>query len=780
MEYIISIFKNKNDVNTVYNRNVQVFFDRIKNGNNKDIINQIRTEKDKKNADLIKSKLPAATFAGTFKQRNAQNLLELSGLTCLDFDYFKTNDDVLKFKEKIKQDKFVYACFISPSGKGLKVIVKIPKEVENYKKYYKAITDYFLCENSDLKTHDLPRLCFESYDPDLYINEQSEVWDKLPIIDITTLSSQKIEVKERSEVKIIERIMKWWEKKEPFIIGKRNGSIVVLADAFNRFGIAVDVALHICLKYEQIDFKKEEIVKIVENAYSKLDRHNTSYFNDDETKHNIKSDIKSGKSEKEIKDKYKNISHQEIENTILSIKENLNNSEYWTYTKKGTISLSHHRYKEFLETNNFLKYYPKGSDNFVFVKVNENIISDVNANHIKDFILNDLQKRENIGVGPFDFMANATKYFKDDYLSFIKTAEINLKEDTNDESYIYYKNCCLQIKKGNNKVKQIDYIDLDGYVWKNQIINRDFEIIDYNDSEFKKFLWLISGQNNERFMSLVSVLGYLMHSYKTSATNRAIIFNDETISDNPNGGSGKGIFCNALSKIKRTIFLDGKQFEFNKSFAYQTVSADTQVLVFDDVKKNFAFENLFSLITEGITLEKKNKDAIKIPISKSPKVVITTNYTIGGIGGSFERRKFEIELSSYFNSKHTPVDEFGHMLFDDWDEKEWLKFDNLMVYCLQYYLDNGLVKSNYQNLEVRKFIKETSYEFYEWVNDGNITESIRLYKSTLFSDFQQEYPDTKKYLSQKRFNNYLKSYALFNKLTSNEGRDLVGRYIQFN
>lgn len=780
MDYIISIFKNKNDVNTVYNRSVHVFFERIKSGINKDIIQQIRNAKDKNIADGIKGKLPAATFAGTFKQRNTQNLIELSGLTCLDFDYFKSIEDVKTFKETIKQDKYVYACFISPSGKGLKVIVKIPKEIDNYKKYYKALTDHFLCENSDLKTHDIPRLCFESYDPDLYINEQSEIWTTLPLNDVTNLASPKIEIKERSEVKIIERIMKWWEKKEPFVKGNRNGSIVVLADAFNRFGIKEDVCLHICLKYELEDFKREEITKIVENAYSKTERHNTSFFNDEDTKFNIKNDIKSGKSEKEIKDKYSDIPEPEIENTILSIKENLNNSEYWTYSKNGKIILSHHRYKEFLETNNFLKYYPKGSDNFVFVKVNENIISDVNANHIKDFILTDLQTRKNIGVAPFDFMANATKYFKDDYLSFLKTAEINLKEDTNDEAYIYFKNCCLQIKKGTNKINQIDYIDLDGYVWKNQIINRNFDVIDYNDCEFKKFLWLISGQDTERFMSLVSVLGYLMHSYKTSATNRAIIFNDETISDNPNGGSGKGIFCNALSKIKRAVFLDGKQFEFNKSFAYQTVSADTQILVFDDVKKNFAFENLFSLITEGITLEKKNKDAIKIPIDKSPKIIITTNYTIGGVGGSFDRRKFEVELSSYFSAKHTPIDEFGHMLFDDWNEKEWQKFDNFMVYCLQYYLNNGLVRSNYQNLEVRKFIKETSYEFYEWVNDGNINHSERLYKSNLFNDFQQEYPDTKKYLSQKRFNSYLKSYALFNKLTVSEGRDIHGRFIQFN
>ena len=73
--------------------------------------------------------------------------------------------------------------------------------------------------------------------------------------------------------------------------------------------------------------------------------------------------------------------------------------------------------------------------------------------------------------------------------------------------------------------------------------------------------------------------------------------------------------------LKKNIVINGKEFSFEKSFAYQLVSADTQVLTFDDVRKNFPFENLFSVITEGITLEKKNKDAIKIPYEESPKVV---------------------------------------------------------------------------------------------------------------------------------------------------------------
>jgi hypothetical protein len=68
---------------------------------------------------------------------------------------------------------------------------------------------------------------------------------------------------------------------------------------------------------------------------------------------------------------------------------------------------------------------------------------------------------------------------------------------------------------------------------------------------------------------------------------------------------------------------------------------------------------------------------------------------------------FEVELSSYFGTHHTPFDQFGSMLFEDWDEQEWARFDHYMINCLNYYLKNGLVESEAKNLELRKFINET-------------------------------------------------------------------------
>ena len=64
--------------------------------------------------------------------------------------------------------------------------------------------------------------------------------------------------------------------------------------------------------------------------------------------------------------------------------------------------------------------------------------------------------------------------------------------------------------------------------------------------------------------------------------------------------------------MKNVLRIDGKNFRFDKSFPFQSVNPDTQIMFFDDVNKKFGFEKLFSIITEGITIEKKNKKIPKI------------------------------------------------------------------------------------------------------------------------------------------------------------------------
>jgi hypothetical protein len=181
-------------------------------------------------------------------------------------------------------------------------------------------------------------------------------------------------------------------------------------------------------------------------------------------------------------------------------------------------------------------------------------------------------------------------------------------------------------------------------------------------------------------------------------------------------------------------------------------------------------------VTEGITLEKKNKDALKLPVNKSPKIVITTNYTIGGEGGSFERRKFEVELSSYYNEKHSPFEEFGHMLYDDWSEVEWDKFNNFMIYCVQFFLQKGLITYEFHNLATRKLINNTSFDFYEWIEDEKLVTNDRIDKRQIYEQFITDHEDYKKYTSNKKFSRWLDLYASYKGYEIIKGKSNGVRY----
>lgn len=101
-----------------------------------------------------------------------------------------------------------------------------------------------------------------------------------------------------------------------------------------------------------------------------------------------------------------------------------------------------------------------------------------------------------------------------------------------------------------------------------------------------------------------------------------------------------------------------------------------------------------------------------------------------------------------------------------------------MLYCLQNYLLNGLLEHDFYNLEIRKFIKETSFDFYEWSNEkDNIELDKRIYKSALYNSFTDEYSDYKKWLSNKRFWQWIDIFIKQKKYTIEHGKDLGGRWV---
>jgi hypothetical protein len=136
------------------------------------------------------------------------------------------------------------------------------------------------------------------------------------------------------------------------------------------------------------------------------------------------------------------------------------------------------------------------------------------------------------------------------------------------------------------------------------------------------------------------------------------------------------------------------------------------------------------------------------------------------------------------------LDEFKKLMFGDWGDDEWCQFDNYMIGCLQGYLNTGLVKSKFVNLNVRQLSAETCHDFIEWCGlvdnaapNGLLDPGNRVYKQDLYNEFISEYPDygpkSRMTISRTRFYKWLTAYAMFKEgVPPEEGRDQQGRWIR--
>jgi hypothetical protein len=100
-------------------------------------------------------------------------------LYVLTFDGFRDEQHLFSKREELINDNYSYCVFISPSGDGLKVLVRVPKDPMNHKKYFNSLQKYYNCEQFDVTSKNISSVCYESYDPEIYVNELSFTWSDL-------------------------------------------------------------------------------------------------------------------------------------------------------------------------------------------------------------------------------------------------------------------------------------------------------------------------------------------------------------------------------------------------------------------------------------------------------------------------------------------------------------------------------------------------------------------------------------------------------------------------
>ena len=225
----ISIYESLYDVDSSHVITVGQALGRIKKGKSKDKVEQIRRLGSGKERDSVKKSLPSPLFSGVFKSRNDNNIISYTGLICLDFDHCK----IVEKMSELKRNKYVIACWVSPSGNGVKALVEV-SQPERHLQHFDAMLEDF--KDLDPTGRNLSRVCFESYDPDMYIARKWEVYDRMleKVYDA-------VPVKVTTENSIYEKLKKWMiNKGEGFFEGNRNNFVFKLACGCLRFGLTKD------------------------------------------------------------------------------------------------------------------------------------------------------------------------------------------------------------------------------------------------------------------------------------------------------------------------------------------------------------------------------------------------------------------------------------------------------------------------------------------------------------------------------------------------------------
>ena len=787
-----SAFKNLFDSKeTPFELSLNDFHDRVKLGNDPLIekIQKIRNpETTKEEKDRLKKSLLSICFSGTFNKRTDNDLIKHSGVFCADFDKYPNEETLLSERKRIEEDKHTLHCFRSPSGNGLKVLVRIPEsDKHEHKRRFKAYEKYINSEYFDPACCNLSRVCFESYDPNAFINQLCDEFTEIAPQDgykITEL--KKTDVTLTDDYKICEYLVEKWKHSTSFSDGERNNHIYKLAALCCTYGVAEDTAFNYIFNNVVIGgFSQRETENTVSSAYNRVP-FGTEAFKDYEKENEISKLIRKGNTPQEIAIKTK-----VTEKQVIEIKEVIQNNfdTFWDIikVKKGKkeeekVIFEPFKIKGFLSQHGFRKYLPNEISDSQYLLIKQNKVKTVSRDYIitfmTDFVNPDKSDKGSQLVFN-EFFNNSYRICSEDGLKKLvdneKDFDKKILKDTKTNVFLLFKNKVINIAK--NSIKEIDYIDLNKYVWEQRIIQRNFTPQENHTNDFQDFVSKICNKEPNRIKSLESTIGYLISNHKDKRYQKAVILNDQEINDTPNGGSGKSLLFYALQRFKNGVQLDGKVFSHQKSFNYSGITHETELMCFDDVKKNFNFEALFSLITEGIEIEQKGKDKFFIPFEDSPKIVITTNYVIKGSGGSHERRRHEVEFYQYFNAKKSPLDEYGKQLFNDWSTEEWVNFDNYMIANVQYFLSNGLIQVDSINADIKRFIQQTHEDFYDWAKDeDNLLEGARCYNNKTIRAFTDDNKGWEKTLTNKTFMSWVNNYSNFMDYKLEKGRDGIGRY----
>lgn len=343
-----------------------------------------------------------------------------------------------------------------------------------------------------------------------------------------------------------------------------------------------------------------------------------------------------------------------------------------------------------------------------------------------------------------------------------------------------------------NDIQVVPYEDLPKhlYLWEQNIKDRSFELSDicleeeFNQSVIWRYLKRMVGitpdlehidhdelykfhpELSARFFSLISILGSFLSTYKDVDQSIMPIFEEDVITASKGGGTGKGLIMRIIGFLRHVVHIDCKNWKPSKAFAWDQVDIDTDIIHLEDYEPGyFKISDLNNVITSDMNIEYKYEGTFSMPFDSSPKFGLTTNYKVNDDAEFESRRQKKVYLARYFSKTYRPKHEFGKRFGDkkdpNWTEFDWHITDNVLMYCLQFFLKNGIVDFiPSENVKRRRIIDTYGQEFMDFIENFLIeSKGMWVLKKELHTSFLEDSGLDKKYWGPKRFEQACRTYA---------------------
>jgi hypothetical protein len=694
------------------------------------IVAKIRKAPSKTERATLKKTLPAFTFSGTFSKRSNDGLEAYSGILCADIDGIEL-EYATALKLDMHHDPHVLAAFLSPSG-GLKVLFMCSTtDASQHGLFFNVVKAH--CKKKynvdiDEACKDVVRLCYASHDPELYVNlNATPIFTHTTAVPKATLKKPAaIPTPPPAENNILEIINRTVCKNVAAETGTYNSYINLFAIEAKKHGLTVTECADGVAQYCGWPSANKEDMAIINSVYNNA-KFTLGKYDTPKPKSNAPGVTEYPKKTINVNTKY--------DTSVLfwHLQETTNKNtgevkEEYKYIYTAGI--------RFLENNGFFKYKMDDEYRLVHVDKTLHIVEPIGELQIIEFVLDFLKSEttEEYNKVREMFIRGVKNYLSKSLLNGLSYHTAEFLRDDKHTSYVFFKNVFVRVTAGTTEA--LPYNKMQGYIWKKQIIDfdftptQDFALCDYNVfvqraiTGFKpvaSFVDECPEIEMQKYNSVCTSIGYLLHSFKDPGNPKAIVAVDKKVRTGfgtANGGSGKSLFSKAIGQMLPMVILDGSNFKFDYEHAFQMVSIDTALINFNDVKPTFDFSRLFGMITEEITINPKTRTSYSLPFSESPKFYISTNYTLKGDGDSAKRRQQIMEFSNWYCDSRQPYDDFGRMFFLEWDNSEWNKFYNYMVSCVAHYLQDGLIHFPLENYELNKLYDTMGEDVVDYFNDS--------------------------------------------------------------